>query len=248
MTTAVLRKGSGPAIIVQPFGLQTLAQACPGLVVAFESGNGMLPASGLPANATSWTDEIGASLQLVPGSTGHCARTASPGASMSFTGSDATQRLTCTLPQPITSVTDFAIVARFNGVLFTNAFSISSPTHPSLFATYGSTSVAAAINDGAAEDDATLTVTADTALHTYFIERSGTTLSIRQDASSPATHATTKDMTHGTILTLGCAILPSGAAYLPGTCAVSDWAYIPDRPFTAPERAAILAYIAGRTV
>lgn len=217
----------------------------------FEAGVAMLPATGLPANFTSWTDQVGGALQFTQAGAGHASRTSDP--AVKFTN-DATQRLHCNT-SPV-SGTDFALFGRYkftsvaaqDWIPFCYDTDGSSSKWLRIICTDNATSVTVqlSIYDGTTEHTVSDSYSSDTAYHSVFIWRTGGTIYMQIDSRSPVSVSDSLTVTSLSNISIGNLIYAGPTSYKPSNGSVSDLALKAGAAFVGTEKADIIAYIAAR--
>ncbi len=216
----------------------------------WEAGVAMLPASGLPANFTSWTDQVGGSLQFTPAAAGHAQRTTDPGIKFS---DDVTQRLRCAT-SPITG-TDFAVFLRFKftvvGVQDWIPFSLDTNGVSSKWVRVTATdsgtntTVELSVYDGTTEHTKSDTYLSDTAYHCVFLWRTGGKVYMQIDNRLPVSVDDALVLTALNNITLGCLMYNNASvatAFNAGNGSISDFAFKEGEAFIGTEIADVLAY------
>lgn len=217
----------------------------------WEAGVAMLPASGLPADFTSWTDQTGGVLQFTQAGAGHASRTSDP--AVKFTN-DSTQRLHCNT-SPV-SGSDFALFGRYK---FTSV--AVQDWIPFCYDTDGATSkwvriictdnattttVQLSIYDGTTEHTASDSYTSDTNYHSVFIWRTGGTIYMQIDSRTPVSVSDSLVVTALSNVSIGNLVYAGPTSYKPGNGSVSDLALKAGAAFIGTEKADIIAYIGAR--
>lgn len=219
--------------------------ACAAWTRCYESAVQQLPSAGLPATFTSWTDQVGGSLQITKAGAGTPQRT-SEGA-IAFTN-DATQR--CKGAVSGFGSGDFAIFARFkytSGSLgIPVAFDEDGAASVWIYIAIDNNSIDVSIFDGSDQVTLTDVFTTGTGYHSVWLERSGTTVTLRVDNRTPVTTTTSKNLSAITNVSLGNLVYAGPTPYQPLTGAVSDIAWKAAAASTTQERADVAARIAGR--
>ena len=186
----------------------------------FEKGVAMLPSAGLPAALTSWTDQVGGSLQIVQTAGGGSASRTTGG--LSFT-SDATER--CKASAALTSGSDFAFYVRckFNTGGAHDWIPVAfdkdgSSTFPWVFlrlisdGTNG-TAIASVYESGGVYNELSYAFSGMAAEHDFFVWRSGGQLHMQIDGVVATPQASTANVTGLSAIALGSALVPT--AYKP---------------------------------
>lgn len=216
----------------------------------WEKNVAMLPATGLPAALTSWTDQVSGSLQIVQTAGGASASRTSSGLQFA---SDATER--CKAAMVLTSGADFAFYfrAKFTSVgthdwipvSFDEDGGASSPYAFVRIVDNGTdTTATVSLNDGATSIDLSdWTYPSDAAAHDFFIWRVGGTLHFQVDAVVAPTGASAQTITGITTIGLGNALVP--AAYKPDSGTVIHVATKSGAGFVGTEIADIRTYAAA---
>lgn len=228
------------------FGLSTRAA----WTRCFEKGVGMLPASGLPAPLTSWTDQVGGSLQIQQTAGGGSASRTTAG--LQFTN-DATER--CKATMALTSGTDFAfyVRAQFTAPGTHDWVPISfdrdgAGTFPFVFLRLidngTDTTAIVTLNDGVTNIDlANWTYASDTAPHDYFFWRIGTALHFQVDDLIAPANTNSANVTGATTLGVGSGLVPT--AFKPGAGTVIHIGTKSGAGFVGTEIADTRAYTVG---
>ena len=215
----------------------------------FEKGVDMLPASGLPAALTSWTDQVSGSLQIQQTAGGGSASRTTGG--LSFTA-DATER--CKATAALTTGSDFALYARVKlnsggvhdwvpvswdkdgaGTAWAFIRIISDGTNMTFTASvYSGTGSPHEMSYG---------IAADTAEHDLFLWHSGGNLHFQVDAAAVTPEADSTSLTGLTTLGVGSALVPG--AYKPDAGTVVHVASKSNAGFVGTEITDVRTYAAA---
>lgn len=228
------------------FGLSTRAA----WTTCFEKGVAMLPASGLPAALTSWTDQVGGSLQIQQTAGGASASRSSAG--LVFTGDPAER---CKASMALTAGTDFAFFVRckFNSGGVQDWVPISfdkegSATYPFVFLRLisdgvNASAIVSVYESGVSFVEISYAWVPDTNAHDFFVWRSGGSIHLQIDSLVATPIANASVITGTTSLGLGNALAPT--AYKANAGTIIQVGTKSGAGFVGTEIADIRTYVAG---
>jgi hypothetical protein len=234
----VATNGAGTSVTVA-FSLASSAA----FTMCWEADKALLPSGGLPANFTSWTDQVGGSTQLTQAGAGHA--TVATGPSVQFTN-NINQRLHASMVAGGLGAS-FGLYARIS----TDDGAASTPVS---FDCDGSASIwvrldiqsdriIADVYNGA-EHTTQVLLTVGTGFHDVFLEKTGGVVTLTVDALTPATVSDAQTFTGLTNVSIGNMIYASGTVG-PGNHRCRAFAYKASAVFTTQEKTDILAYAAA---
>lgn len=211
----------------------------------FEKSTALLPTTGLPANFQSWTDQVGGAVQITPAEAGRPARQTD--GTVRWTN-NVNQRVECAAT--LSTGTDFAFFCRFKandaGTWAPMSFSRYTTGAGFVAIIQSSSAISVKLNDGTSEDEALDALTVGTTdWHLVFVQRSGTTLSIRVNDRSAVTVTSNLVANTSTVCNLGNLEIPF-VEYEPGNGDISDAGWKSNAVFTELEITNIKARISSR--